>query len=119
MKINQRLLGILSLIFLGVSIAYNVSQYFQNRNLKKENQTELDRIKAEKQDIIITNEQIVDSLLNNMAFKDIIIAHSGYIIDSLTNARGAGKVILQSRIKEIKTFNALELTNYWKDELDN
>ena len=118
MKVNLRFFGWFLAIFLILSVGFNISQYFQNRKLKNEQQTELDRIKAEKDSVIHANELAIDSLLINLNAKDQIIEFSEGKIDSLQKARDSIKVIYKTKLVEVENFNSNELEDYWRNELN-
>ena len=116
---NEKLFSwIITVAFL-VCLYFLLSVYRQNRELEKYRDNSIEQIKIEKEKVIKSNYDYIDSLKSEINSYQISINKANTTIDSLSKVKSKVKYIYIEKIKEIQGLNANSLTNYWKNELSN
>lgn len=116
--INIKFLAWFAVIFLLLSLYFNISQHIKNKELQEYKDTTLEELKAEKDSIINAKELHIESLVKDNELKDVIILDAKERYDSLEISKSKVRVIYRVKYKEIEVFNANEVENYWNDEFN-
>lgn len=115
-NINYKLFAIFTSILLLVCIVVIGRQMVRVKTLEKEQTTELEKIKAEKDSIIKFKIDEIDSLKVSISDKDDIISEWYKEYELLEEEKLKGKTVYIDNVKEIDSLNSSGIENYWKTE---
>lgn len=122
MKFNVKNISLLSwtlIVGLILCIFFLVQQNSKIRELSKFKETEIEKLKQEKETEILRQKIKIDSLEKDSNLKALNIFSANKTIDSLQKVKSKVKYIYKEKVKEIEGFSTQELENYWKDEFKN
>lgn len=96
---------------------YILNLYKDKNELAKENKYYQSLVKDKSKNIIEVNQKQIEYLTNLNLKKDIEILKSKRTIDSLNAQSVKIKYVYINKIKQIQLFDAIQLQNYWRDEI--
>lgn len=111
--LKEHIVLVLLVLILGLS---NIFQYFYGIKYKEESKSIIDAIKKEKTNEIEYHLKVIDSLNNSILENNIVIDELNKSVDSIKIVQEDIRYKYLNNIERVKTFTALELEKYWRNE---